>query len=58
MDPFFWVSGPISSEVSEPEKKAYVDRLWGLVSPSCPIDDPWINPVAGGGPSLAGLGCW
>lgn len=60
VDPFFWGSSPIGSEVSEPEKKAYVDRLWGVVCPSCPIaiDDPWINPMAEGGPSLAELGCW
>lgn len=58
VDPFFWGSDPIGSEASEPEKKAYIDRLWGVICPSCPIDDPWINPVAGGGLSLAGLGCW
>ncbi|KAG6438145.1 hypothetical protein SASPL_103082 [Salvia splendens] len=58
VDPYFWGSDPIGSEGLDMEKKAYVDRLWNVVCPSCPIDDPWINPVATGGMSLAGLGCW
>ncbi|KAL1546986.1 hypothetical protein AAHA92_23512 [Salvia divinorum] len=58
VDPYFWGSDPIGSEGLDMEKKAYVDRLWNVVCPSCPIDDPWINPVGSGGMSLAGLGCW
>ncbi|KAH6758974.1 hypothetical protein C2S51_019209 [Perilla frutescens var. frutescens] len=58
VDPFFWGSDPIETEELDSGKKAYVDRLWGAVCPSCPLDDPWINPVAEGGPSLVGLGCW
>ncbi|KAK6160729.1 hypothetical protein DH2020_004110 [Rehmannia glutinosa] len=57
VDPYFWGSDPIGSEGLDPERKAHVDRLWPLVCPSCPADDPWINPVAKGGPSLAELGC-
>ncbi|XP_047977045.1 probable carboxylesterase 2 [Salvia hispanica] len=58
IDPYFWGSDPIGSEGLDMEKKAYVDRLWNVVCPSCPLDDPWINPMATGGMSLAGLGCW
>ncbi|KAL3845180.1 hypothetical protein ACJIZ3_002583 [Penstemon smallii] len=44
VDPYFWGSDPIG--------------LWPLVCPSCPSnDDPWINPVGEGAPSLVELGC-
>ncbi|KAL8058829.1 hypothetical protein ABFX02_03G046700 [Erythranthe guttata] len=55
VDPYFWGPDPIGSEALDPDRKAYVDQLWPLVCPSCPVDDPWIDPV---GPGLAGLGCW
>ncbi|KAL6656153.1 hypothetical protein ACP70R_006979 [Stipagrostis hirtigluma subsp. patula] len=33
-------------------------RLWPVVCPGTSgCDDPWINPMADGAPSLAGLGC-
>ncbi|CAA0821690.1 Probable carboxylesterase 2 [Striga hermonthica] len=57
IDPYFWGSDTIGSEGMEPGMKAYMDRLWPLVCPSCPADDPWINPMAEGGLGLAGLGC-
>lgn len=35
-----------------------MDRLWPFVCPSAPDnDDPRVNPVAKGAPSLVGLGC-
>ncbi|KAL3617937.1 hypothetical protein CASFOL_038258 [Castilleja foliolosa] len=57
VDPYFWGSDPIGEEELNPGRKADVDRLWQFVCPSCPDDDPWINPVAEGGPGLAELGC-
>ncbi|KAL3617936.1 hypothetical protein CASFOL_038257 [Castilleja foliolosa] len=57
VDPYFWGSDPIGAEGLNPDRKAGVDRLWRFVCPSCPDDDPRINPVAEGGPGLAGLGC-
>ncbi|KAL6960294.1 hypothetical protein U1Q18_005666 [Sarracenia purpurea var. burkii] len=56
--PYFWGSVPIGSEALDPERKGMVDRLWPFVCPSSPdSDDPRINPVAAGAPSLARLGC-
>lgn len=57
--PYFWASDPIGSEVTlEPEQKLSTDRLWPFICPSNPNnDDPRVNPVVMGGPSLAGLGC-
>ncbi|KAF8023126.1 hypothetical protein BT93_F0583 [Corymbia citriodora subsp. variegata] len=56
--PFFWGSNPIGSEALPPNKRADVDWLWPFVCPSKPdSDEPWVNPVADGAPSLAGLGC-
>ncbi|KAH7567384.1 hypothetical protein JRO89_XS07G0061900 [Xanthoceras sorbifolium] len=55
--PYFWGSDPIGSEALHPGK-ALTDRLWPLICPSNPEnDDPRVNPVAVGGPSLVGLGC-
>ncbi|KAL6995532.1 hypothetical protein U1Q18_005667 [Sarracenia purpurea var. burkii] len=56
--PYFWGSVPIGSETLDPVRKGLVDRGWPFVCPSSPdCDDPRINPVAAGAPSLAGLGC-
>ena len=56
--PYFWGSDPIGSEAQIPGLKEGVDRLWPFICPSAPDnDDPRINPVAKGAPSLAGLGC-
>ncbi|KAL0351977.1 UNVERIFIED_CONTAM: putative carboxylesterase 2 [Sesamum calycinum] len=58
VDPYFWGSEPVRSELLDPARKALGDHLWPMVCPSCPdYDDPKINPVADGGPSLSGLGC-
>ena len=62
--PYFWGSTPIGSEAVDQEKKGSslavdsVEWLWPFVCPSMPDnDDPRVNPVAEGAPSLAGLGC-
>ncbi|CAL1410815.1 unnamed protein product [Linum trigynum] len=60
VQPFFWGSEPIGSEVQFPDKmvKAVASHVWPYVSPSHPDnDDPQINPVAANGPGLVGLGC-
>lgn len=56
--PFFWGSQPIGSEPNEGDSHLLV-RLWNLVYPSAPgaIDDPAINPLGAGAPSLDTLGC-
>ncbi|GAV85721.1 Abhydrolase_3 domain-containing protein [Cephalotus follicularis] len=59
--PYFWSSKPVGDEEKreEPEKLALCPLVWGFVYPSAPggIDNPMVNPVAPGAPSLAGLGC-
>nr|XP_016446428.1 PREDICTED: probable carboxylesterase 2 [Nicotiana tabacum] len=56
--PYFWGSGSIGSEALYPDKKAHVDRLWSFACPSNPDnDDPRINPMLEGEPSLTSLGC-
>ena len=57
--PFFYSSQPIGSEpVTDPEKDLS-HLTWKFVYPSAPggIDNPMINPLGPGAPSLAGLGC-
>ncbi|XP_052201431.1 probable carboxylesterase 2 [Diospyros lotus] len=55
---YFWGSDPIGSEALDPDRRATVDRLWAFVCPSNPDnDDPRVNPVGDGAPSLSGLGC-
>ncbi|XP_027368006.1 uncharacterized protein LOC113873855 [Abrus precatorius] len=53
--PYFGSSYPVGSE---PEVNT-LNAVWNLVYPSAPggIDNPMINPVAPGAPSLALLGC-
>ena len=56
--PFFWGSDPIGSEALNPDAKADVDSMWPFLCPVMPSsDDPRINPVSDGAPSLAWLGC-
>ncbi|KAK2992282.1 hypothetical protein RJ640_020275 [Escallonia rubra] len=60
--PFFWGSKSIGSEgvsvSTDLVSKSNNDRLWPFVCPSSPDnDDPRVNPVAEGAPSLVGLGC-
>ncbi|PKA46423.1 putative carboxylesterase 2 [Apostasia shenzhenica] len=59
--PGFWGKERIGSEKEERGSNVKVeelDGLWPVIWPGMPgIDDPWINPVADGGRSLAALGC-
>ncbi|KAF8410032.1 hypothetical protein HHK36_002552 [Tetracentron sinense] len=56
--PYFWGEEAIGVEVLDPARKAMVDKWWLYVCSSLKgNDDPLINPVAVGAPSLAGLGC-
>ncbi|KAE8722613.1 2-hydroxyisoflavanone dehydratase [Hibiscus syriacus] len=59
--PYFWGSNPVGSEtkdIKEREKLAMY-TIWQLVYPDVAggIDNPVLNPVVAGAPSLAGLGC-
>lgn len=57
--PYFWGEETIGSEGADPDRKAYVDRIWLYVCPSVARgnDDPRLNPVAGGAPALSKLAC-
>ncbi|KAF9602778.1 hypothetical protein IFM89_030934 [Coptis chinensis] len=56
--PYFWGSETIGSEANDPEGKGKVDRLWPFVCPSAPNNDnPQVNPVGAGAPSLSRLAC-
>ncbi|XP_059637980.1 probable carboxylesterase 2 [Cornus florida] len=56
--PSFWGSDHVRSEGLNMDRKAEMDRFWQMVFPSSlENNDPRVNPVAEGAPSLAGLGC-
>ncbi|XVF38169.1 hypothetical protein REPUB_Repub20aG0077200 [Reevesia pubescens] len=59
--PYFWGSKPVGSETKniEEREKFAAYTIWHLVYPEAPggIDDPMVNPVIPGAPSLAALGC-
>ncbi|KAK1296214.1 putative carboxylesterase 7 [Acorus calamus] len=56
--PYLWGSDVTNSEAKNPELKSVIDRIWLFCNPnSTGLDDPMINPVAAGGPSLSGIGC-
>ncbi|XXG61220.1 hypothetical protein AAC387_Pa04g2931 [Persea americana] len=58
VQPFFSGDEAIGNEVKYPEKKAMSNRFWMFPSPTTVgLDDPLINPMAEGAPSLSGLGC-
>ncbi|TKY51124.1 2-hydroxyisoflavanone dehydratase [Spatholobus suberectus] len=56
--PYFCSSYPIGSEPVTGHEQSLAYLVWNFVYPSAPggIDNPMINPVAPGAPSLAGLG--
>ncbi|KAG0480324.1 hypothetical protein HPP92_011182 [Vanilla planifolia] len=58
--PFFWGQERIGNEIKEPNHKVdHPSEIWMIVCPGTTgLDDPWINPVAEGAPSLATLGCY
>ncbi|KAJ1423779.1 Alpha/Beta hydrolase fold [Sesbania bispinosa] len=57
--PYFYGSHPIGSEPVTDIEQNFFNLVWKLVYPSAPngIDNPFINPLAPGAPSLAGLAC-
>lgn len=56
--PFFWGSTPVGSEPNEGASHLHA-RIWKLVYPSAAggIDEPTMNPLGPGAPSLATLAC-
>lgn len=56
--PYFWGSVRTGSELVHLDRVELEGKWWPFVCPSRPNDDdPWINPIADGAPSLKGLGC-
>lgn len=57
--PLFWSSEPVLSEMVEGFEESSAMQVWKFVYPDAPggIDNPLINPLASGAPSLASLGC-
>ncbi|MED6193831.1 hypothetical protein PIB30_023063 [Stylosanthes scabra] len=57
--PYFCGSKPIGSEPIEGFEQTLPYMAWGVVYPDAPggIDNPMVNPMAPGAPSLANLGC-
>ncbi|CAN6466708.1 unnamed protein product [Victoria cruziana] len=54
--PFYWSSARFDCE--PPEFVAFVQAMWKLICPaSAGEDDPLLNPLSAGSPSLSGLGC-
>lgn len=56
--PYFWGSKPIGSEPSVEREKMLPALVWEFAYPGAPggIDNPMVNPLVPGAPSLAGLG--
>ncbi|KAK1310872.1 putative carboxylesterase 2 [Acorus calamus] len=56
--PYFWGSTATTEEALSEEERAKHDKMWRFVCPTSEgVDDPRLNPLAEGAPSLAGLGC-
>ncbi|XP_073135147.1 2-hydroxyisoflavanone dehydratase-like [Henckelia pumila] len=57
--PFFWGSTPVGNEPKENIEESLIYRIWVFVWPDADngIDNPLINPIGDGGPSLSSLGC-
>ncbi|XP_057959903.1 2-hydroxyisoflavanone dehydratase-like [Malania oleifera] len=55
--PYFLGSDPIGSKGTRDREEDLPCRVWKFVYPGKGIDDPMINPVGSGAPSLGGLGC-
>ncbi|KAG6517650.1 hypothetical protein ZIOFF_021046 [Zingiber officinale] len=60
LDPYFWGKNLTASEkAADPVLRKKLDQLWGMICPESTAgnDDPRVNPLAVGAPSLADLGC-
>ena len=56
--PYFLSDAKVPSEESNPAMADNLARMWRVVSPATTgLDDPWINPLAVGAPTLGGLAC-
>ncbi|KAK7280165.1 hypothetical protein RJT34_25227 [Clitoria ternatea] len=57
--PYFLSSYPIGSEIGTRFEDSLPYLVWNFVYPSAPggVDNPMLNPLAPGAPSLAELGC-
>ncbi|KAG5090102.1 hypothetical protein JHK86_002714 [Glycine max] len=57
--PYFWGSKPIGSEAVTGFEETPQSLIWNFAYPDAPggLDNPMINPLAPGAPSLAQLGC-
>ncbi|WOK94010.1 tuliposide A-converting enzyme 1, chloroplastic-like [Canna indica] len=56
--PFFWGVEPVGSESKDPKERMKVEGIWKFVFPGTNgVDDPLLNPMAEGAPSLAALPC-
>ncbi|CAN6174593.1 unnamed protein product [Urochloa humidicola] len=57
--PYFLGAGTVPSEETDPAMAQSVVTMWRAVCPATKgvVDDPWINPLAAGAPSLRGLAC-
>ncbi|KAL2324373.1 hypothetical protein Fmac_023431 [Flemingia macrophylla] len=55
--PLFWGSEPVLSEAVEGHEESSAMQVWKFVYPDAPrgIDNPLINPLSSGAPSLANL---
>lgn len=57
LHPMFGGKDPVEGEARK--SREYVEKLWPLVCPQGTrgLDDPWLNPMADGAPSLQQLAC-
>ncbi|VAI18438.1 unnamed protein product [Triticum turgidum subsp. durum] len=56
--PYFLGHGKVPSEDSDPVMAENVVKMWRVVCPQTTgVDDPWINPLAAGAPTMRGLAC-
>lgn len=53
----YFLEGKVSDEAVGPEKFKDMAKTWKIACPTTTgADDPWINPMTDGAPSLSGLG--
>ncbi|KAF5198255.1 2-hydroxyisoflavanone dehydratase-like [Thalictrum thalictroides] len=58
VQPYFWGAERIGAEESDLAKRDLINKMWIYACPSTiGHDDPYINPLAPGAPSLCKLGC-
>ncbi|KAH7655449.1 Carboxylesterase protein [Dioscorea alata] len=56
--PGFWGSTVVGLESTDDKLRNLMKSFWSLVCPdSKGVDDPFLNPVGDGAPSLSGLAC-